>query len=112
VSEILNEDKRKILSTHFDDRVPLYLTKMLKQKPMDYFKQVRNYWILGIILNIVFLFLISGSIYYVLSKNSSSSLYFTRIDGLHVVEEKDIRRDVLLENSLKRARIKMVNNLD
>jgi hypothetical protein len=103
---VLKNEAREKISKHFDDRVPAYLDKMLTQKPIVYFKEVRLYWFLGISFNLIALVMISLSVFNVLTENFESPLKLVRVDGIHVIEASDIRRDVLLKNSLKRASIR------
>ena len=89
-----------------DDRLMYYFDRELRQSPKRYFREVRLYWIFGLVLNFVGMFYMGMSINNVLTKNANSTLNLVRVDGARVEEAFDIRREILLKNSLQRASVK------
>jgi hypothetical protein len=88
-----------------DDRILRYQERQLTISPKTYFKEVRVYWIVAILLSLVSTTMMTASIYTTLKKNSESKLNFVRVDGLKVEESFDIRRTVLIENSVQREKL-------
>lgn len=89
-----------------DDRLVQYFIREATQSPKVYFRKVRLYWLLGAAFNVIASLYFSMSIYEVLDKNSSSTLNLVRVDGVRVQEAFDQRRDVLMKNSIQRAKLK------
>jgi hypothetical protein len=88
-----------------DDRILRYQEQQLTISPRLYFKEVRLYWFFAILLSLASTAMMASSISITLKKNSESKLNFVRVDGLKVEESFDIRRTVLIENSIQREKI-------
>jgi len=101
--EKLSDNDREVLSKHFDYRIPVYVAEQCSQTPKSFIKEVRFNWVLGTCLNLAVLVFVLLSVHQVISENLNSKVKLTRIDGVHVEEGSDIRRDVLMNNALQRA---------
>jgi hypothetical protein len=95
----------ELTSTVADDRISRYQEQQLTISPRLYFKEVRGYWVAAILLSLTSTVMMASSISITLKKNSESKLNFVRVDGVKVEESFDIRRTVLIENSIQREKI-------
>lgn len=84
-----------------DDRIKRYLNNEQTATPVSVFKQIKMYYAIGIVLNVLVLLLVSFALTETLDKNNSVPLNLIRMDGVVVYEAKDVRRDVLLRNVLQ-----------
>lgn len=94
---------------HVDDRVSRYKDNELTQSPKDYFERVRAYWVIGIFFNIIGFLFMGLSIYSSLDKNANSTLNLVRVDGVRISEDFDVRRSVIMKNTLSRLKLKQHN---
>ena len=88
-----------------DDRLNQYFIREATQSPESYKRKVRKYWLFGAVLNVVAAFYLGLSMYTTLSKNADATLNLVRVDGVRVQEAFDRRRDVLMRNSIQRAKL-------
>lgn len=100
------EKEKKPKEKAKNDRLINYLNNQLRQSPKDYLREVKVYWLLGISFNIIGIVFMLLSIENVLSKNSASTLNLVRVDGARVQEAFDVRREILMKNSLQRIKEK------
>lgn len=88
-----------------DDRLTRYQESQLTMSPKKYLREVRFYWVFAFLFSIVSTIMMASSVAITLKKNAETPLNFVRVDGLRVEETFDVRRDVLMENSIRRAQI-------
>lgn len=103
---MLTEEQRVLVNSFSDDRLKDYEKSMLTQKPLQHFKQIRAYWVAGIVVNVLALIMTLISINNIITENASSPLLLKRIDGVIVEEAFDVRREVMLRNTLKQVESK------
>ena len=104
----MSEKNKKLNSIKHksDDRFVQYLQRELTQSPRQYFRQVRGYWVTGLALNLIGVVYMFLAIANTLETNAESTLNLVRVDGVRVQEAFDVRRNVLMRNSLKRAQLR------
>lgn len=86
-------------------RKTLYFLEDDAMSPFRYYERIRGYWLFGIAMNLIATVLIAWAIVVTLTENAKTTVGMSRVDGVHVVESQDVRRDVLLKNSLKRSEL-------
>ena len=89
-----------------EDRVTRYEESQVLLTPKQQFKEIRFYWALGAILNLVGVGLMLSSTFITLSRNFDVELNLVRVDGGQVTESFDVRRNVMIKNTLDRIRLK------
>jgi len=108
----LNDEVFDLLSKNVDDLVFGYTNRENDYSPAKYYSSVKWYWILGIIFSLVSSGFMAVSFLNVISKNEENPMLFKRVDGVEVRESMDIRRDILMKNSLRQVEIKNQENND
>lgn len=102
---VWTKEQRDALKSLPAQRTELFLLEESAASPYRYYERVRGYWLFGIATNLIVTCMISWSVVVTLTENAKTSVGMSRVDGVHVVEAQDVRRDVLLKNSLKRAEL-------
>lgn len=104
-TQVWTKEQRDALKTLPLQRKTLYFQEDDAMSPFRYYERVRGYWLFGIAMNLIATFLIVWAIIVTLTENAKTTVGMSRVDGVNVVESQDVRRDVLLKNSLKRAEL-------
>lgn len=92
------------------DRVYTFLSHQQNVPPRVFFNTVRRYWFLAIAMNIISLIYLSMSFVTPYNKNMANPVTLVRVDGKLIEETIDQRREVLMENVLKRVEIKSASS--
>jgi|AntDeeMinimDraft_5_1070356.scaffolds.fasta_scaffold37025_2 hypothetical protein len=86
-----------------------YWNRQEEMSPQQYFRNVKLYWGLAILMMVLSCVFFEVSLYVSTSKNEESVVSLLRIDGLVVEEALDVRRDALFEATLRRNQL--INNM-
>ena len=103
-------DAYSLLNKNCDDLVYRYIHNQRNLRPETYYNQTKWYWILGFIFSLCSSFLAATSFYNIIKKNDENPMLFKRVDGVEIEESMDIRREILMKNSLRQVEIKKENN--
>jgi hypothetical protein len=95
----------EIVSKHTDDRVSRYVIQQETMSPSSFIRTTKKFWIWASILNLIAWVFIVLAFMDTLVKNASAPLNLVRIDGVIIEESYDVRRSVLLKNTLERRRL-------
>jgi hypothetical protein len=98
--------KKRKNNRFFDDRVSFYIDTQSRMSPANYFLKVRWYLVVGVIVNIIATVFIARGILVEFNENTNSELKLIRTDGTEVNEVFDIRREVLVRNSLHQSQLR------
>lgn len=85
------------------ERLAIYVNSALREPPAQYRKEVRLYWLTAIALNTISIILISFSLYIPTNKNLNNDVKLIRVDGKIINEAQDQRRDVYINNIIRRV---------
>ncbi len=109
--KIFNRKKDKAESDddvfdYIEDRVSRYENEQLASPLKRNYLLVRSFWIAGAILNFVGVSLMIFSSLITLNKNFNVELNLVRVDGGQVTESFDVRRKVMIRNTLEQVKLK------
>ena len=91
---------------YIEDRVSRYENEQLASPLKRNYLLVRSFWIAGAILNFVGVSLMIFSSLITLNKNFNVELNLVRVDGGQVTESFDVRRKVMIRNTLEQVKLK------
>jgi hypothetical protein len=98
--------KKRKSNRFFDDRVCFYMDAQSRMSPANYFLKVRWYLVVGVVVNVAAAIFIARGILFEFNENINSELKLVRLDGTEVNEVFDIRREVLVRNSLHQSQLR------
>lgn len=95
---------KKVVEPH-GERLAIYFSSALREAPQKYQKETRFYWLIAITLNIASLAFVLTSFYIPINRNLNNEVKLIRVDGKIVNEAKDQRREVYINNIIRRVEI-------
>lgn len=109
--KIFNRKKEKAESEgdafdYIEDRVSRYENAQLSPPLKRSYLLARGFWIAGAILNVIGVSLMIFSTLITLNKNFNVELNLVRVDGGQVTESFDLRRKVMIRNTLEQVKLK------
>ncbi|MEG3764860.1 hypothetical protein [Alteromonas sp. 14N.309.X.WAT.G.H12] len=93
-------------SEYIEDLFPRYLEAQFNSTSYQKIRELRRYWRSGAVLNLISLGFMVTSTVICLSRNAEIEINLIRVDGGQVKEVHDLRRKVMIKNTIDRMRIK------
>ena len=109
--KIFNRKKERVESEgdafdYIEDRVSRYENEQLSPPIKRSYLLARGFWITGAILNVIGVSLMIFATLITLNKNFNVELNLVRVDGGQVTESFDLRRKVMIRNTIEQVRLK------